>query len=179
MTPLIYNLVHGVAWQVGWLAAVLGAARDLPLAGPLATIPALGLHLWRFREARLPLIAALIGTVADAGLGHAGLVLMRHGGVADGAFGAMPPGWMVALWLLLATGLRASFAFLSTKPWWLAALIGALSGPAAYAAGGAWDALRFPAGTWPALLAVSGVYAVALPLLANLARRLPARTVTP
>jgi hypothetical protein len=44
------NLINFVAFQVGWLVCVRGAARDRPWLGPLVTLPVLARHLWGFEQ---------------------------------------------------------------------------------------------------------------------------------
>ena len=91
-----------------------------------------------------------------------------------------------AFWVLLAA-LLAFFApavfkplsvaivpllgYLHRRPW-LAALFGAIGGPLAYlGAARGWDVVQFAQPQWHSLLALAAGWAVAMPLLAWLARR--------
>jgi len=79
------------------------------------------------------------------------------------------PYWIVLLWMLFAATLNLSLAWLKPRPL-IAALFGAVGGPAAYVAGAKLGALTLtePAAALPAL-AIG--WAVLTPALARLAAR--------
>ncbi len=169
MPPLAYNLIHAALWQAAWFAAVLGAAHGLPWLGPAATVPVLALHAWRHRQDRdrgwtLPVAALGLGLIVDSLLGHLAGLRMARG---DTAWTTWATPWMAVLWIQLATALTASLAWLPRRPA-LAAVLGAVCGPLAYYGGVRLGALSIDG--WPTLLAVSAVWAVALPLLAACTR---------
>jgi hypothetical protein len=159
-----------LATQIAWFAAVLGAAHGF--AG-WACVPALAVvvwHLWRApqtaREGGLIALAAIAGTLADA-------LVLRQGAIAyaSGQWSAvLPPLWITGLWAVFATSLNVTLRWLHGR-WWLAALLGAVAGPLAFASGarlGAAEMLQ-PARAM-GLLALE--WALVLPALCALARRL-------
>jgi len=163
-TPL-----NAIAFQCGWLACVAGGNSWALPAGALI----LGLHWWLVdRSARgwaAIAIAALLGLAMDLGWQRLGL-LEFHGTLVAG----IPP-WLIMLWLLFATTLAHSLAWLHARLG-LAALLGAAFGPLSYVAGvelGA-AATRFP--LWQVALAMAPAWSLLLPLLVFLAR--PPRALT-
>ena len=168
-TPLV--LLNIAVFQVGWFSCVLGAARGRPwlglavvaiiVAGWLASAPRPSALL------QLTVLTALVGYSWDSWLTVSGLI-----GYQAGPLSPLAPLWILALWLLLATTLHVSLRWLQFKlP--LAAVLGALSAPLAYVGAarlGALTLVRFQ----PALWALALGWALLLPLLLLLARRLNA-----
>lgn len=154
-----------LAFQVAWCAGVLGAAHGRPWAGPLAAAAALLLHLAltprlaRAAEVRLALLAPFLGALLDGLLARLGYIAFAGAGP-----GGYAPAWMLALWVAFATTLNVSLGWLDGRLW-LAALVGALAGPAAYAGGVALGAAAWPAGAVRGLFGVALVWAWALPAL--------------
>jgi hypothetical protein len=148
------GLANFLAFQLGWFACVLGAARGWPWAGTLAALLLVGLHLWRTAtpaaEWRLIGAAALIGAVGDTLLARSGWLQYAAGALLP----ATAPVWIVALWMLFATTLRHSLAWLQRRPL-LSAVCGALGGPLAYLGGARLGALvvERPAPAYGALAA--------------------------
>lgn len=163
------KLANFLAFQLGWFACVLGAAYDRPWAGTAIALAVVGWHLTRaprpHAELVLVLIAAAIGVLWDSALVALGWIDYPNGMLIDGT----APHWMVALWMLFATTLNVSLAWLK-RSLWLAAGFGALGGPLAYLAGGKLGALAFvePAA---ALAALAVGWALLTPLLIVIARR--------
>jgi len=128
-TPrLVANLL---AFEAGWLACVLGGS----LVGATAAGLILAAHLrWQAwpGEWRWLVGFALLGLAVDGGLTLAGGFQFHTDTLA---LGLLPP-WLWLLWPLFATLLHHSLAWLWSRPW-LAALGGAISGPASYYAGAA------------------------------------------
>jgi hypothetical protein len=150
--------------QAGWLACVLSAAADRAWLGIAATCVLIGVHLTLSAERRsevlLVLTAGFVGAATDTLLAQ--LAFLRfEGGIA--------PLWMIALWMLFATTLRSSLAWLRTHLA-VAAVVGALGGPAAYAAGERLGALEIP-DVWTSYAAIGVAWALALPLLLLFAHR--------
>lgn len=153
-----------LAFQTGWFATVLGAAKGLPWLGPVVVLAVLGLHLkltaQRSAELRLLLAALVFGVVFEHALLHTGLV--GYGGDTDWV-----PVWMLALWPLFATTLNSALAWFKPRLG-LAALAGAFAGPLAYAGGAALGAIALKG---PALWVLAAGWAVAFPLLLTVARQ--------
>jgi hypothetical protein len=80
------------------------------------------------------------------------------------------PYWMVALWAVFATTLNVSMRWLRERPA-LAALLGAIGGPAAYWSGARFGAMELAA-AGAALAAIAAGWAILTPLLLGAARRL-------
>jgi hypothetical protein len=157
-------------FQLGWFACVLGAARGLPWAGVIAATVIVAWHLLRAAQPRhelaLVAVAALLGALFETLLAQSGWVRFGTGVLVAGT----APYWMVALWALFATTLNVSLRWLRPHRW-LAALLGALGGPAAYYAGARLGALELPA-AGAALGAIAAGWALLTPLLLRAARRL-------
>jgi len=156
--------------QGAWFACVLGAARGWPWVGVAAT--ALWVAVWaRTRERpstelRFLAIVGVTGMVVDTGLVAAGAF-----GFPDQArLGGPSPLWMVALWVGFGTTLR-NLAPLVARPW-IAMAVGAIAGPIAYGGGVALGAAHFGADVWSSRALVGAAWAVALPTLVAVERRI-------
>jgi hypothetical protein len=164
------TLFNAVLYQVGWFACVLGAAAGLPWIGALVACAIVGWHLSRAarpaRELALVATAVVAGAAFETLLVQAGWVRFDTGVLVEGT----APYWMVALWAVFATTLNVSLRSLRQRPW-LAALLGAAGGPAAYYAGARFGAIDLAAiGT--ALTAIALGWTVLTPALMAAARRL-------
>jgi hypothetical protein len=159
--------VNYLAFQVGWLACVLGAARGRVRAGMAVALLVVG---WGALCAARPgsyllflLIVGVLGLAWDSAL-VAGRLLRYAGAAADHRFA---PAWIFVLWLLFATTLDSSLAWLQPHPL-LAVLLGAVAGPLTFlgaARMGAVQLLRPRA----ALTALACGWALLLPTLSRLA----------
>lgn len=163
-------LVNFVAFQIGWFACVLGAAKGLPWAGVLVVLAVVALHLARVRrplpELRLVGLAMALGLLLDS-------LLLATGWLSYPAglwLPALAPYWIVAMWALFATTLNVSMGWLRGRPL-LAVLMGAVGGPLSYLAGEELGGIEL---TEPvlALSALAIAWAVAMPLLMKAAERL-------
>ena len=111
--------------------------------------------------------SALIGVLWDSLLPILGWVTYPNGMLAAGT----APHWMVALWMMFATTMNLSLAWMK-RSLWLAAILGATGGPLSYWAGAELGALTFTPGTETAALVLLGIgWGVLTPLLVILARR--------
>ena len=158
-----------VVFQAAWLAAIFGAAHQMPLLGTEVVLVAIGWHLFVSArpavEAKLVALVCVIGFVVDslaAMQGH----LAYPSGQPDPR---LAPYWIVALWGLLAITLNVTLRWL--KPHLvLAAAIGAVAGPASLASGVRLGGAQFIDAT-PALIFSAVTWAAALPLLMWLSNR--------
>lgn len=163
--------INILAFYAGWFGTALLAARG---AGPVAAVPCLAvsaLHLALSSrpaaDAKLMAVAGVLGVVAECALLAAGIWRDPNG--IDGT--VLPPPWLVALWMAVATLFNVSLQGLKTRlP--LAAVLGLLGGPAAYYAGAGLGALTLGEPLVLSVLAIGIVWAVATPLLALVARTL-------
>lgn len=161
-----------LAFQIGWWTVVLSAAAGMPSLGMAVVGALLILHLRRVRpypgEALLIILTALIGLALESLLQASGWVTYA----GDGPTAWLAPLWMVALWANFAMTLNVSLPPLRNRPG-LAAVLGAVGGPAAYWGGAELGAMTFvePVSSL-AILALA--WALLTPLLLALARRLSA-----
>jgi hypothetical protein len=158
-----------VAFQLGWFACVLGAAHGWPWAGTGVALAIVAWHVARAERPRgellLVLVAAAIGAAWDSALALAGWIRYPAGALIEGT----APHWIVALWMLFATTLNLSLAWLKRSAV-LAAVFGAAGGPLAYWAGERLGALTL-AEPAVALFALAAGWAVLTPLLLQIAAR--------
>ena len=127
----------------------------------------------------LILVVAAIGYVVDSALVATEWIAYPNGALIPGT----APVWIVAMWVVFATTLNVSLAWLKRSlP--LAILFGAIGGPLAYVAGAALGGLVFLR-QMPALIALSLGWAAITPLLLWIADRhdgykiVPAVTIAP
>jgi hypothetical protein len=165
------GLVVNVAlFQIGWFACVLGGARGMPWIGALAAALVIAWHLARAtrprQELSLVAAAAMLGLLFETLLVQSGWVRFESGVWVQG----VAPYWMVALWAVFGTTLNVSLRWLRPRLG-LAALMGAVGGPAAYYAGARLGAIEFAA-AGAALVAIGVGWAVLTPVLLGVARRL-------
>lgn len=166
---LAHRLANFAASQAAWFAAVLGAAHGHPVAGALPALAVVGWHLAISArpgaEARLVLAATALGAVFETTMLATGLVAYApHPGPAG-----LPPGWLLALWAVFAATLNVTLRGLRGRPA-LAALLGAVAGPAAFSSGVRLGAAHFVDPT-AALAALAVGWAIAMPVLMALASR--------
>jgi hypothetical protein len=162
-------LLNFVAFQLGWFACVVGAARGWPLTGTAIGAVIVASHIVRAARPREELkligVALLIGVLWDSALIVLGLTDFTSGTLLVG----LAPPWILALWALFATTLNLSLRWLRQR-WLLAALLGAVAGPLSYWAGARLGAVQLVA-PWPALIALSIGWALMTPVLVIVASR--------
>ena len=163
------QLANFVIFQSAWFCAVLGAARSLPLWGTLAIALAIAWHLAvsarPLEEAKLIAIVSLIGLVVETANVFLGYVSYPSGQPDP----HLAPYWMVAMWSLLAIALNVTMRWLKGR-FWLAAVLGAVAGPASFVSGVRLGGARF-VDTVPALIVMAAIWAVAMPSLMALSDR--------
>jgi len=165
--PFVANFL---AFQVGWLSSVVGAAQEMPWLGPVAVFAALALHLRAarqpFEEVLLVVCCAFVGAVFDS-------VLVAAGWVAYGSGVFSPylaPYWIITMWMLFGTTLNVSMRWLRGRPL-LTAGLGFYGGPAAYLAGQQLGGIVLVE-QWAALAALAVGWALILPALVALSENL-------
>jgi len=160
-------LINFVAFQLGWLACVLGAANGMPWVGVAFALVVVGWHLWRAQrpgpELTLILIAMGVGFVGDSILVALRWIEYPNGALVAGT----APVWIVAMWGLFATTLNVSLGWLKRRAP-LAIVFGAVGGPLAYVAGERLGGLTFLR-QGPALIALAVGWAAITPLLLRIA----------
>lgn len=176
MNALVANAPGGgvvlrnvVLYQLGWFAAVLSAAAGHAWLAAASLVPLLAAHVWlcagRMAELRLLSIAGLIGLAWDS------LVMATGWQRYDGGqlLPLLAPLWVVALWAQFATLLRVSLRWLRGRPA-LAAMLGAVGGPIAWAAGARLGAVRLVDPVAALAMQAAG-WAVLTPCLVRLGAR--------
>lgn len=161
---------NAIGYQLVWFCAVIGAGRGLWWPGVLAATVFVSLEVGTSRQRGVDLrligVALLLGATIDG-------VLAASGWLGYAAAWPSPhfaPVWILAVWASFATTVTRSLAFLQSRPRW-ALLLGAIGGPLAYlGAARGWGAVVFV--EWlPGVIALVCVWALAMLLLAGLARR--------
>lgn len=162
--------INFLAFQAGWFASVLGAAQDMPWIGPAVVSAVVILHLRQAQrpdlEAGLLVASGIIGLYFDSLLVSLGWVTYPSGLISA----SFAPYWIVTMWVLFATTLNSSMAWLKGRRA-LAAVLGAIAGPLSYIAGAKLGGIEFvERGAAIVFLAIG--WAVAMPILITLADKL-------
>jgi hypothetical protein len=165
-------LVFNVAgFQAVWFSCVAGAGHGLLWPGLVATVVFAAMML-RFgghcrQDLRALILLLPLGIAIDSALAYSGWLVYE----LPLPWSWLAPAWIVALWVGFILSLNHSLSFLRHRPW-LAALFGALGGPAAYAASAnVLGAVAFGVPSLQALLAVGLAWAVFMPLAFSLLGR--------
>lgn len=166
---------NAIGYQLVWFCAVIGAGRGVWWLGVMAAAVFVGLTLTYSRQGapgglavdvRLIGVALVLGLVIDGGLAGSGWLHYA----AAWPSSRWAPVWILAVWASFAVTVTRSLALLQRYPW-AALLLGAIGGPLAYlGAARGWGAVTFVDST-PAVVMLALAWAVAMPLLAVLARR--------
>ena len=163
------QLLNFVVFQAAWFAAVLGAAHHIPLWGTACVIAAMAWHIGvsarPAEEAKLIGIVCLIGFVVETASALQGHIAYPSGQPDP----RLAPYWMVALWGLLAIALNVTMRWLKPRLW-LAAVLGAVAGPASFVSGVKLGGAQFIDAT-PALVTMACIWAVLMPALVWLSTR--------
>ena len=159
---MLERVANAVLFQVGWLACVIGG-NSLWL---LLALAVLVIHLgwissWA-AEGRLILSVVIVGTAVDSLLRAAGVFEFQD-------LSPLIPLWLMLLWALLATTLRHCLQW-SARPWWRAAVLGAVGGPLSYYAGSQLAGVEFGFDVAPTLIGLALLWAVVFVGLHRLAR---------
>jgi hypothetical protein len=165
--PVILNFI---LFQVAWFLTVFSASVGTPLYGPVFTLIWVICHLnfWVKKpvsEINLLFFAATIGYLFDSAQVLLGYINFPN----QAALGGPSPVWMIALWINLAATLNLSMKWLRGKLF-LAAITGAIAGPAAYYAGNLLGAIELY-GTG-SIIALSIQWMMAMPLLVWYSQRI-------
>lgn len=162
-----------IGYQAVWFTAVIGAAHGKTWPG--VTVGALFV-LWQilsadhpYAELRLLIGAVALGILIEGILARTGWATYAASAPAIPAGGA--PLWILAIWASFSTTLNRSLTYLRERLW-LAPLLGAVGAPLAYlGAQRGWASVVFQQPSWHGLTWIACSWAMAMPLLAFLARR--------
>lgn len=163
-------LINVLLFQIAWFASVIGAANQVPVAGPAAVLLVVAVHLRLAARpsSELLLIVAcgVAGALFDSLLVSSGWVAYASGMFAAG----IAPYWIITMWASFATTLNVSLAWMHGRPV-LAAVIGLVAGPLTYLTGAKLGGIQLVDQTM-ALAALGIGWGIMMPLLMMLARRL-------
>jgi hypothetical protein len=165
--PWLPAAANAVAFNLVWLATVLGAANGLPWAGPAAVAVFATLQLSmavrpRYDVAAMAVFAAA-GLLIDSAWSLSGAVSYAGAGPAP----HLAPPWLVALWAGFALTIGHSLAWLRPRLA-LASVFGLLGGGFSYWAGARFGAVEPAMPAWLYAVGVGVCWAVALPALIQL-----------
>lgn len=163
MNTRSHLVINFLAFQLGWLACVISAARQLPIVGIVVALLVIAWYLYRAdqtsRALTLLITVTFIGSLWDSLLTAMGVLVFDTGMVLP----YLAPLWIVAMWALFATTLNLSLRWLYGRPL-VAMVLGALGGPLAYRAGAELGAVNLPH-EWLAMLILAAGWALLMPLL--------------
>jgi hypothetical protein len=158
------RLLNFAMFYLGWFACVMGAGHGQLWLGPSVVAALVLIHLYLTprpaQETSLILVVGIFGFAIDTLQASAGLYAFTRTSAAPW----LCPLWMVALWMIFATTLNASMAWLAGR-YGLAAALGALCGPVSYVAGARLGAIEVPAHTSESLVGIAIVWAFVMPTL--------------
>ena len=159
---MLKTLANAALFQCGWFACVWGGDSAWLLVGlTVLAIHLLWLSSWA-EDGALIVGVMLAGTLLDSALRALGVFHFSEPG-------PLIPFWLMLLWALLATTLRHCLAW-TARPWWRAALLGALGGPLSYSAGSQLAGVQFGYGVMPTLAGLAPLWAGVFVGLQRLAR---------
>ncbi|MFT4822464.1 MAG: hypothetical protein ACI9J0_000374 [Cryomorphaceae bacterium] len=159
-------LANGMLFNVSWLAIVY--THSAVLAPAMAALHLVAHFAFMGRglvEARFVLGVSLFGFLLDQVIFSTGVLAVSDSTVV---VAMAAPLWISCLWPVLATTLMHAFSPLQ-KRLVLAALIGAVSGPASYMAGARLSDVDFVSQFWGSVTMVA-IWAMLLPALLLAAR---------
>ncbi|MGE4619919.1 MAG: DUF2878 domain-containing protein [Planctomycetota bacterium] len=160
------NLESLLIFQVGWWCAVGGAGAGYPV-GATVGVTALVLLGWlidrKASEIRIGLAALLLGFLADGTLLRLDIYEFPPNAQL-GILNGLPPVWMAMLWPLLVRTLEADkcLGWLQNR-YFLAVILGVVSGPLAYWGGESLGALTFTLDSTKTMILVGLMWGFALP----------------
>ena len=164
-------LVNFLLYQTGWFAIVLGAGSGHPWLGSGIATLLVAVHfamvVRRPRHLMLAAVACLLGVMLDSVQLAIGVFQFPSGAPVQW----LVPPWIAVLWIQFATILPFCLRWLSGR-YWLAAAMGLVGGPLAFAAGERLGAVTFLEPRGLHLLMLSVAWALALPLLVLLSDRI-------
>jgi hypothetical protein len=164
------KVLNFIGFQAGWFVCVLGAAQGSGWLGPLFVAAFLALHLYfasdRRGELRVAAAAVGLGAVVDSIFGLTGVLVYESN---PWPVAASPP-WILAMWVNFGAGMRSSLSWMEGR-YRLAAIVGAVGGPAAYLAAARLEAVSFGVAPSAALPGLAVAWGIAVPLLGFVAWR--------
>ena len=158
------RIANFLMFYAGWFVCVAGAGQGELWAGPATAAVLLLAHVVfasdRVREGALILVVGAFGFGVDTL--QASAWFYQFAGTSTAPW--LCPPWMAALWMLFATTLNGSMAWLARR-YRLAVVLGAVCGPASYLAGERLGAITLPSNPLVSLGGLAIVWAFVMPTL--------------
>ena len=161
---ILRAIVNFVGFQSVWFLSLFGAGTHRSWLGAVALAV---FTAWHFRSAHNPraelvlvAIAGMVGLVVDTIFIQTHLLAYAE----PLPFAAVAPYWILGMWINFALTLNGSMRWLHGR-YWLAAALGAIGGPLAYAAGVKLGAAVLLAGDVVVYGVLAVAWAIAVPLL--------------
>lgn len=175
MSQAARKWLHVAGMQGAWFAAALLASTPWHLVGAATNALVFAIHVAASTAVRRELVRGAVALVLGLGLE---LVNQHVGGLRAMQATTLPPAWLLSLWPVFACAMMRGHSLEWLQPRLpLAAVIGAVVGPLSYAGGGRLGALELDG--WRSLVTIGVCWAVAMPALAHLARRLEGEASQP
>ncbi len=163
---MVKPLINFIAFQLGWLLCVMGAAHHQPWLGPWFALLFIAWHLYQAETAKAELWLICIGVLLG---GLYEMVLHATGWVIYIGNPGLPPPWILALWAIFCCTLNVSLRWLKQR-YLLGILFGLAGAPLAY-----WGAARLGAVQFaPIALGLAAIglgWGLLMPLLMTLSNR--------
>jgi Protein of unknown function (DUF2878) len=165
------KIANFVLFQVGWFACIFGGASGHIVASVLFSLALVAISVWQtpFKKNTLALFGkiGLYGLVGDTLLLQLGFLQFN----SPVPFAFLSPIWMWILWILFASTLNQSMAWLLGKPL-MGALLGGILGPLSYIAG-----VELGAASWgnklQAIVLIGFIWAIGMPIFLYWAQQVP------
>jgi len=165
------KIANFVLFQVGWFACIFGGASGHVVASVLFSLALVAISVWQtpFKKNALALFGkiGLYGLVGDTLLLQLGFLQFN----SPVPFAFLSPIWMWILWILFASTLNQSMAWLLGKPL-MGALLGGILGPLSYIAG-----VELGAASWgnklQAIVLIGFIWAIGMPIFLYWAQQVP------
>lgn len=156
------KIANFVLFQVGWFTCIFGGASGHVVASVLFSLALVAISVWQtpFKKNALALFGkiGLYGLVGDTLLLQLGFLEFN----SPVPFAFLSPMWMWTLWILFASTLNQSMAWLLGKPL-MGALLGVIFGPLSYIAG-----VELGAASWgnklQAIVLIGLIWAIGMPI---------------
>lgn len=159
-------ILNGLLFQLGWFSAVLGG-NAVALGVMLAILMIHQLLFIRHKSEWLFIVlVGVIGIVVDSTLSLSNVLLFSSTAVGI-------PTWLFCIWILFACTINHSLSWLKDRPL-VAIVMGGFAGPSSYFAGSKLSDVAFAEPLFQSLTIVVIVWAILLPLLMMLSKKINA-----
>lgn len=169
-------IINIAGFQIGWFSCVLMAVEGIPSIGILIALLIVLLHIMsssnRNRIIAILAITCLAGSMWDSLLINLGIFEFS----SSNPVAEIVPVWIMAMWLVFATTLNVSLRWLYNR-YWLAMLLGAIAGPAAYHGGAALGGMTITGGINANLIIAAG-WSIILPALIYVTQTIESKHLT-